>query len=58
MLDSQFSINCWIIFDFFPLQNERILFMVGGIAHLKFGRLAHLLYELEIHDKLGGLKKF
>jgi hypothetical protein len=32
--------------------------MVGGIAHPILGRSAHLLYELEIHDKLGGLKQF
>ncbi len=32
--------------------------MVGGIVHPKLGRLAHLLYELEIHDRFGGLKEF
>ncbi len=32
--------------------------MVGGIAHPMLGRLDHLLYELEINDKLGGLKEF
>jgi hypothetical protein len=48
----------WDNFDFFPIQNERIALMVGGIAHPMLGRLAHLLYEMEIHDKLGGLKEF
>jgi len=48
----------WDNFEFFPIQNERIALMVGGIAHLMLGWLAHLLYELEIHDKLGGLKEF
>jgi len=32
--------------------------MVGGIAHPMLGRLAHLLHELEIHDKLGPLEEF
>jgi hypothetical protein len=45
-------------FDLFPFQNERIILMVGGIVHPKLGRLAHLLYELEIHDRFGGLKEF
>jgi hypothetical protein len=48
----------WDNFDFFPIQNERIAFMVGGFAHPMLWSLAHLLYELEIHDKLGGLKEF
>jgi hypothetical protein len=48
----------WDNFDFFPIQNERIALMVGGIAHPMLGRLAHLLYELEIHDKLDGLRSF
>ncbi len=63
-LTSQIQNKCWIFnqlwdnFDFFPIQNERIALMVGGIAHPMLGRLAHLLYELEIHDKLGGLREF
>ncbi len=48
----------WDKFDFFLIQNERIALMVGGIAHPMLGRLDHLLYELEINDKLGGLKEF
>jgi hypothetical protein len=64
-LTSKIQNKCWIFnlqslrdnFDFFPIQNERIALMVGGIAHPMLGRLAHLLYELEIHDKLGGLKE-
>ncbi len=37
MLDLHSSINCGDNFDFFPIQNERIALMVGGIAHLCLG---------------------
>ncbi len=48
----------WDKFHFFSIQNERIALMGWWYCPPYAWRLAHLLYDLEIHDKVGGLKEF